>query len=291
VKPVTTRVRTDLSELEASVPLFSPEMQERLRQTHVNREGDGKAEPGSQRELRDLGTDPVETPGFPTQTKRRRPSIQKGKEPERMPTVEEQHSMHQPQQPLPEIAVTSATERHDQPASTATTTTISDPIDTTKTSQPPEVDLSTAESGAVDLSTAGSEAVNSPVDPLSMADQWPPSKPCADSSPTSGVHPGGVQAGDSGSHPQEGGQRCSRDASARQHRQQTWNAPTGATQPAGNGGSIRPAGSGRAVENPAADYSHNGSDMTAMKVVSTGRWPSFRDILQSLLCCVLSPRQ
>src|SRR5271155_639025 len=44
MKPVTTRVRTDLSELEASVPLYSPEMQEQLRQTVVNREGDGKAE-------------------------------------------------------------------------------------------------------------------------------------------------------------------------------------------------------------------------------------------------------
>jgi WD domain, G-beta repeat len=126
MKPVTTRVRTDLSELKASVPSYSPEMQEQLRQIVVNRERDSKAELG------DLGADPAEAPGSPTQSKRRRASTQKGKEPERMPTVEEvrtptltaRHSMHEPRQPLPEIAVNGATEHHDQPQQSPDDTTV-----------------------------------------------------------------------------------------------------------------------------------------------------------------------
>lgn len=369
MKPVTTRVQTDLSELEASVPSFSLEMQERLRQTVVNREGDSKAELG------DLGADPVEAPGSPTQSKRRRASTQKGKEPERMPTVEEvrtpmlaaRHSMYESQQPLPEIAVNDTTKRHDQPqqseastelfaqtemaqgldrglrglqrgggprhgqvgikdgelatipavdpphqpvianfvlppnpvfmalpdqfqnspsvltweqglrppgegdvsedhgsASTAITTTIQDPVGTTKTSQPP---------GTVDT----------PMAQLPVVNQRLLSKPHAD---PSSIHTGDAQDGDSGSHPQEGEQRCSHEANARQHGQRTGNAPPRAAQLTGNGESVRPAGRWWAVKKPAADHLHNGSAKTAVN-----RRTSFQNILQSLLCCVPNTRR
>jgi hypothetical protein len=168
-----------------------------------------------------------------------------------------------------------ASENHGS-ASAAITTTIQDSMDTAKTSQPPEVDLSTAEP----------ETVDTPMAQLPMVNQQLLSEPHADPSPASSVPTGDAQDGDSGSHPQEGEQHCCHETNARQHGQRTGNAPPRTTQLASNGGPVRPAGSRRAVEKPAADRLHNGSAKTAVN-----RRTSFWDTLRSLLCCVPNPRQ
>jgi hypothetical protein len=333
MKTDTTRVRTDLSELEASALSYSREMQEQLRKTVGTREGDGKADPGSQRELRDLETAPAEAPSLPTQIKRRRTDTPKGKEREWMPTLEEirtptitaqhsaEHSMHEPQHQIPGITVNGAAERDDQPrqsevatklsaqtemaheldrrlrglpppggddeskdhssVSTATPRTTQDPIETAETSQPPEVDSSIAEPGKVNTSMAQSPAVNPRLQ----------SKSHSNPSLTGNIYTGDTRDGDYGPHPQEDEQRHSDGANARQQGQVPGNISTGATSLAGNGRSIRPAGSDQAIETPEADHSKNVSANTAVLVVSTGRWTRFRDILWPLLCCFPSPRR